>query len=132
MLTNIVKSINLIFVFTFMFTMLVLAQDKQDSATKSNTMNMDMHKMEMMKDSTHQTKSNEEMSNEKDSIVRSGVIDLEAIDKNKDGKVYQDVMDFNVISDNPGKCPLCGMKLKEVTIEKAKKNLIENNFKVKE
>ncbi len=131
MLTNIIKSINLIFVFTFMFTMLVLAQDKQDSATKSKTMDMKIHKMEMMKDSTHQMMNNEEMSDEKYSIVRSGVIDLEAIDKNKDGKVYQDVMDFNVISDNPGKCPICGMKLKEVTLKIAEKNLIDNNFKVK-
>jgi Cu(I)/Ag(I) efflux system membrane fusion protein/cobalt-zinc-cadmium efflux system membrane fusion protein len=59
------------------------------------------------------------------------VIDLTAIDKNKDGKVYQDQMDWNVISDKPGKCPLCKMKLKEVTLEEAKKNLKENDFKVK-
>ncbi len=65
-------------------------------------------------------------------IVREGEIDLMAIDKNKDGKVFQDTMDWNVISDEPGECPLCGMKLKEVTLETAKKNLIENGFKVKE
>jgi Cu(I)/Ag(I) efflux system membrane fusion protein/cobalt-zinc-cadmium efflux system membrane fusion protein len=41
-------------------------------------------------------------------------------------------MDWNVISDKPGKCPICGMKLKEVTIEKAKANLLKNGFKVKE
>lgn len=89
--------------------------------------NMD-HKM-MNKDMNDSTKT--EMMNE-NSIVRKGVIDLQAIDKNSDGKVFQDVMDFNVISDNPGKCPICGMKLKEVTLEKAKENLIENDFKVKE
>ena len=132
MLTNIIKSINLIFVFTFMFTMLVLAQDKQDSATKSKTMDMKIHKMEMMKDSTHQMKDNKEMPDEKDSIVRTGVIDLRSIDKNKDGKVFQDMMDFNVISDKAGKCPLCGMGLMEVSLEKAKDALIKNNFKVKE
>ncbi len=54
------------------------------------------------------------------------------IDENKDGMVYQDPMDWNVISDEPGKCPLCGMTLKEVSLEKAKDNLIKNNYKVKE
>ncbi len=64
-------------------------------------------------------------------IVRKGVIDIKAIDSNKDGKVFQDAMDWNVISDEAGKCPLCGMTLKEVTIDDAKKNLKNNDFKVK-
>ncbi len=68
----------------------------------------------------------------KNSIVREGVIDLKAIDENKDGKVYQDMMDYNVISDKPGKCPLCGMTLKEVSIKKAKETLLKSGFKVKE
>jgi len=66
------------------------------------------------------------------SLVRKGVIDLLAIDKNKDGKVYQDQMHLNVISDESGKCPLCGMKLKEVSLDKAKENLVKLGFKVKE
>ncbi len=66
------------------------------------------------------------------SVVRKGAIDLKAIDKNNDGKVFQDVMDWNVISDKPGKCPLCGMKLKEVTLEKAKKNLLKHGYKLKQ
>ena len=64
------------------------------------------------------------------SIVRKGLINLTAIDKNKDGKVYEDMMDYNVISDKPGKCPLCGMTLKKVTIKQAKSNLINAGFKV--
>ncbi len=40
-------------------------------------------------------------------------------------------MDWNVISDKPGKCPLCKMTLKEVTLKEAKKNLVANGFKVK-
>jgi Cu(I)/Ag(I) efflux system membrane fusion protein len=72
----------------------------------------------------------EELKNNS-SIVREGIIDVESIDKNKDGKVYQDMMDWNVISDEPGKCPLCGMTLKEVSIDEAKKNLEENGFKYK-
>jgi Cu(I)/Ag(I) efflux system membrane fusion protein/cobalt-zinc-cadmium efflux system membrane fusion protein len=60
------------------------------------------------------------------------MIDLMSIDKNKDGMVYQDMMDWNVISDEPGKCPLCKMTLKEVSIEQARENLVKNDFKVKE
>ena len=65
-------------------------------------------------------------------IVHEGMIDLMAIDENKDGIVYQDPMDWNVISDKPGKCPLCKMTLKEVSLEQAKENLVKNDFKVKE
>jgi len=64
-------------------------------------------------------------------IVHKGVIDVESIDANGDGKVFQDMMDWNVISDEDGRCPLCGMFLKEVTIEQAKKNLKENGFEYK-
>jgi len=73
------------------------------------------------------------MSKEKidSSIVRSGTIDLVMIDKNRDGMVYQDMMDWNVISDMPGECPLCGMKLKEVSLDEAKENLLKHEFKVK-
>lgn len=67
----------------------------------------------------------------KSELVREGVIDVEAIDVNKDGKLYQDVMDWNVISDKPGKCPLCGMTLQEMSIEQVKKNLKKNGFKYK-
>jgi hypothetical protein len=66
-----------------------------------------------------------------DNIVRKGVINLKTIDNNKDDKVFQDQMDWNVISDKPGVCPLCGMTLKEVTIKEAKKTLLKHGFKVK-
>jgi Cu(I)/Ag(I) efflux system membrane fusion protein/cobalt-zinc-cadmium efflux system membrane fusion protein len=65
------------------------------------------------------------------SIVREGMINVEAIDVNEDGKVFQDPMDWNVISDKEGRCPVCGMFLKEVTIEEAKKNLTDNGFDYK-
>ena len=98
---------------------------KMDMSKDHMNMNMDMDHDKMMKnDSTG-------MMKDKNSIVREGVIDLEAIDKNGDGKVYQDIMDWNVISDEPGTCPLCEMKLKEVTIEEAKTNLEENDLEVK-
>lgn len=80
----------------------------------------DHSKMEMKKDSV-----------KSESIVRKGVINLKTIDKNKDGKIFQDQMDWNVLSDKPGRCPLCNMFLKEVTIELAKKNLVQNGFTIK-
>lgn len=58
-------------------------------------------------------------------------INLKSIDKNKDGKVYQCPMDFDVLSDKPGKDPKCGMDLVEVTLAQAKKNLTDHGFKVK-
>jgi len=83
-------------------------------------------------DSTHS--SNHQMkSTESDdfSIVREGEIDLVAIDVSGDGMVYQDQMCWNVISDEPGECPQCEMTLKEVSLETAKENLVENDYEVK-
>lgn len=89
--------------------------------------NMDMDNSE----SKHQNMDMDNHQHGEQSILREGEIDLKGIDMNKDGKVYQDVMDWNVISDTPGECPVCGMELKEVSLEKATENLIKNNFKVK-
>jgi len=41
-------------------------------------------------------------------------------------------MDWNVISDKSERCPICEMKLKKVSIEKARENLQKHGFKVKE
>jgi len=103
--------------FVSFFGVLSCAQEKPEVEKKE----MHKHNEEMKSDSTDQH-----------SIVREGEIDLTAIDQNKDGKVFQDPMDWNVISDEPGECPLCGMTLKEVSLEKAKENLLKHDFKVKE
>lgn len=66
-----------------------------------------------------------------ESIVHKGVIDLKKIDKNKDKKVYQCPMDWNVIDDKAGRCPTCEMKLKEYSTDEAKKNLVKFGYKVK-
>lgn len=79
---------------------------------------------------THKTKAQKEQMLDS-TIVRKGIIDLQTIDMNKDGKVFQDMMDWNVISDKPGKCPLCKMTLQEVTLEEAKQNLEKHDFEVK-
>jgi len=72
-----------------------------------------------------------EHSDDNNDIIREGIINVEDIDRNRDGKVFQDPMDWNVISDEDGRCPVCGMFLKEVTIAEAKKNLKENGFQHK-
>ncbi|MCL5990656.1 MAG: hypothetical protein M1419_00955 [Bacteroidetes bacterium] len=68
----------------------------------------------------------------KSELIREGEIDLKAIDVNEDGKVFQDQMHWNVISDSKGDCPICNMELKEVTLKMAKDNLIKNGFEVKQ
>jgi len=85
-------------------------------------------------DSTHKDHHQMQMKSEDTeevSIVWEGEIDLVAIDVNGDGLVYQDQMCWNVISDEPGECPQCGMTLKEVSLEKAKANLQKNDYQVK-
>ncbi len=96
------------------------------------------HNMEMKKDEHKHTdhdkimgSDHKEMMQDNKSMVHEDTIDLAAIDENGDGKVYQDQMCWNVVSDESGECPQCGMKLKEVSLEKAKKNLEENGFEAK-
>lgn len=76
------------------------------------------------------TSAKSQMS-KKNPIIKKGVINVNAIDKNHDGKLYEDVMDWNVISDKPGTCPICGMKLREFTIQQVKENLKKHGFKYK-
>ena len=136
MLNNILKSISFLAVLSIvLFTAGTLnAQDKPDSCS--------MHKEGMMHKSGDNKMMNHEMKEgdmhdhskmmeEENSIVREGAIDLAAIDEDGDGKVYQDQMCWNVVSDGSGECPQCGMILKEVTLEDAQKNLEENDFEVK-
>jgi hypothetical protein len=129
------------FVVTFIITLLITAglfaqskcsccSDKDDfstirvedaSAMQDSTHSKDKHKGHMHSSSKEK----------KSSIVHEGTLDLAQIDENGDGKVYQDQMCWNVISDEAGDCPQCGMKLKEVTLKEAKKNLEENGYKAK-
>jgi len=78
-----------------------------------------------------ESKSDMKKENHSTPVEYKGVIDVKSIDDNKDGKVFQDVMDWNVISDKPGTCPLCGMTLKEFSIKEAEYNLKANGYKVK-
>lgn len=109
------------------------AQKALDKKTPGMMGDMGGQKMDHPKMMNHEMKHDDgdKMDIRKDNLVREGEIDLIAIDKNKDGKVFQDMMDWNVISDEAGECLLCGMKLKEVTLENAKENLIKHGFKIK-
>lgn len=82
-----------------------------------------------MKDEKQEIKGNEH--DHSTSIVHEGVIDVEAIDKNKDGKLFECPMDWDVISDESGRCPLCNMKLKEFSVDDVKANLEKNGYEFK-
>jgi Cu(I)/Ag(I) efflux system membrane fusion protein/cobalt-zinc-cadmium efflux system membrane fusion protein len=91
---------------------------------------------QQMKDEKRETRDEKpEMKTEEhdhsSSIVHEGVIDVESIDKNKDGKLWECPMDWNVISDESGRCPLCNMKLKEFSIDEVKSNLDKYGFDYK-
>ena len=118
------KQIVISLVLVSFISVITLAQEKTEMKKH------DMKMMDMKMDSSmhHEMKSD---SMNTHSIVREGEIDLKAIDKNGDGKVYQDMMDWNVISDEPGTCPICEMTLKEVSLEKAKEYLLKFGYKVK-
>ena len=103
---------------------------QMDSTKKGMMQKGQMHKGMMMQKAKNQ-KGMMQKKMMTSGMVHKGVIDVKALDKNGDGKVFQDQMDWNIISDNPGTCPLCGMELKEVTVEKAIKNLKEHGFKTK-
>ncbi|MDT3697501.1 MAG: efflux RND transporter periplasmic adaptor subunit [Ignavibacterium sp.] len=82
-------------------------------------------------DEKKEMKMKEQEHDHTSSIVHQGIIDVESIDQNKDGKLWECPMDWNVISDESGRCPLCNMKLKEYSIEEIKVNLDKYGYKFK-
>ena len=131
--TNTVKILFLSFIVFLTAASLSYAQDAAKGKTTQHEMKMDKN-MKMDTSMKMGKKGNiKEMmkGNHSSPVVYKGVINLKSIDDNKDGKIYQCPMDFNVLSDKPGVDPKCGMKLKEVTLSKAKSNLIKHGFKVK-
>jgi Cu(I)/Ag(I) efflux system membrane fusion protein len=59
------------------------------------------------------------------SIIHKRDVKVSTLDKNKDGFLYQCPMDWEVISDEEGSCPLCYMDLEKYSVEEAQKNLVE-------
>jgi hypothetical protein len=74
---------------------------------------------------------NEKEHDHSHSLVREGIINVESIDINKDGKLFECPMDWNVLSDEDGRCPLCNMYLKEYTIKQIKANLDKYGYEYK-
>ncbi len=101
------------------------AQDK-DSTKSMKNMKIENKKSDDKKQM--ELKGNKKQESE---VLKHNIINVEAVDKNHDGQIYQCPMDFDVLSDKPGIDPKCGMKLEKVTIAMAKANLIEHGFKVK-
>ena len=105
-------------------------KDTMNMGTNKKVKNNSMEGMDMKKGADISA-SSDSAATGKDPRIRKGVIDLSIIDKNKDGKLYEDMMDWNVISDKPGTCPLCGMTLREFTIQEVKDNLAKHGFEYK-
>ena len=76
-------------------------------------------------------KMSEHSIGESTELVREGIIDVASIDKNNDGKIYECPMDWNVLSDAHGDCPVCGMDLKEYSLADIKANLDKYGYEYK-
>jgi len=90
-------------------------------------MDADVEQASTVKSSTN---DNHEKHNHEETIIHNGIIDVESIDANGDGSVFECPMDWNVISDKDGRCPTCNMFLKKYNIEETKQNLIKYGHKV--
>ncbi len=64
------------------------------------------------------------------SWIRSAPVDVLPMDRNGDGYVYQDRLDFQVIADTPGNCPICGMGLQKTSVADAVMNLMDHNIAI--
>ena len=96
----------------------------------SNTKNDDKANEKPQTDQTQMNNNQEERPGS--DLVREGVIDLVSIDENKDDSLYECPMDWNVISDNAGDCPSCGMKLKKHSIAEVQSNLAKYGYEYKQ
>jgi Cu(I)/Ag(I) efflux system membrane fusion protein/cobalt-zinc-cadmium efflux system membrane fusion protein len=102
-------------------------QTSGDNQLSKNESTDDNHKMSEEKTKTESSDGHDHST----SIVHKGEIDVQVIDKNIDGKLWECPMDWNVISDEGGRCPVCNMKLKEYSIEQVKTNLDKHGFEYK-
>jgi len=100
---------------------------KTKSAVKSNSAEIKNADVVKTKDNTKiKVKENQEAL-----ATQQTPINVEAIDKNKDGKLYQCPMDWNELSDKPSNCDKCKMSLVEISVANAKKYLVKHGYKVK-
>lgn len=53
------------------------------------------------------------------------MMDVNKIDENNDGVIYECPMKCEAPSDKPGECSKCGMNLKEISVDKANKEMMK-------
>ncbi|GBD87813.1 YHS domain protein [bacterium BMS3Abin03] len=116
----------------FIVTSISLAQEHDKKEQNHGNVNGQLMNHKMMDNKSISDSTETGKMSETESIVRNGVIDLQAIDENKDGKVYQCPMNANVLSDTPAKDPKCGMVLEELSLNQAADNLVKRGFQVKD
>jgi len=91
---------------------------------KGKNMHMKMHEAKEMKQGKEVEEEKEEngmaMHKRMMKMHKMAMANVEKADKNKDGKVYV-CPSCKVAEDKPGKCPMCGAELKEMSVKKAKK-----------
>ena len=113
----------------FFIVIAISTQAVAQETAKSDSSKPEMKKMDCCKD---KGKSDKSMDCKKEADSKSAsdinVDEVDEIDKNKDGKVFIDDMCKDVVKDEPGDCPKCGMKLKEATLEEAKKFIEKDNM----
>ncbi|GEM_PF-1550454 len=137
-----------ILLFTGLFSLVLLAAcnngDKQEQAEQQSAVTQSngedhmhegndkdhMHEGDMEGHEEQMTESSESEHGDP-AWERTAPVNVKAIDKDGDGFVYQDQMDWNVIADEEGRCPKCGMHLEKVSIADAEKNLKDHGFEVK-
>ncbi len=103
-----------------------MSVEKAEQAIKNaKGMHMKMHEAKEMHGKMGEAE--EEEGNEHQAAMHRGMqmhkmmkANVEKADKNKDGKVYV-CPKCKVVEDKPGKCPMCGAELKEMSVKKAKK-----------
>lgn len=110
-----------------LLTLTACGSNDQENDTHMDD-NMQMEENRQMEENMHDEAG--DMKSEQN-WVREEPIDVEAIDEDGDGYVYQDHMDWNVIADEEGRCPVCGMDMERTPVENAKEHLRENGFEVK-
>ena len=131
MKVNIIKTFVIFSIILICAATFSLAQESAKNKSAASKQNSEMKADSNMHMNMKETGTKMDMKDETSLSTKNKVIDLKSIDKNKDGFLYECIMDYDVLSDKPGKDPKCGMKLEKVTISQAKKNLIEHGFKVR-
>ena len=100
-------------------------KEAEEAMKSGKSMHMKMHEAKEMHEKSEMGEEGEEnhraeMHKHMMKMHHMAMANVEKADKNKDGKVYV-CPSCKVAEDKPGKCPMCGAELKEMSVDKAKK-----------